>query len=426
MFLQVADFEWLKRECKLVGVRFILALLIALPGGLCGQSNHVYVGQIESRAVLIAWGNTKGPNTIGRTSISMGNADISIAGQHVTTTKNYSFVTGLEPDRTYPYEVSVNGAKIGGGGVRTWPEHATTLCFFVMGDYGTGTTGQKEIAAAMTKEFQARASRGEVVRFVLTTGDNIYADLNLGFTAIHSGDNDADWEEKFFGPYGALLREIPFYPSPGNHDGNGTENRDDLNAYLDNFFYPHDQPARWYSFAYADLARFFSLDSTDNSASGRPHPVYTESGEEFSWFRKAIAASQAPWNIPYWHHPMFNAGPYHGASYDALKQFIPLFKQSGVKVVFSGHEHNFQFSERSAATGNIRYVITGAGGELRHGNVQGRLKAAHIEGWAAERHFLVVEIDADRMTITPIGAAGMIKPVNAAGAPVPMPLVIQR
>ena len=46
---------------------------------------------------------------------------------------------------------------------------------------------------------------------------------------------------------------------------------------------------------------------------------------------------------------------------------MQLFERSGVKVVFTGHEHNLQFSEDNDATGHIRYIVSGAGGQLRDG-----------------------------------------------------------
>ena len=403
---------------------------IALPSLLlCSLSwaanFHAYVGQIESRAVLLAWGTTNGPNTIGRDSVSVGEAAIRIGGQTLTTTRNWIQVTGLEPDRSYPYSISVKGYTATGT-VRTYPEHSTHLRFFVIGDYGTGLAPQREIAAAMQREYARLAAAHDAPRFVITTGDNIYADLNFGLATIHSGDNDADWESKFFAPYGAIVSEIPFYPSPGNHDGNGSENRGDLSAYLDNFFFPHNQPARWYTFQFADLAQFFSLDSTTNTLSGRPKPAYLASGPEFSWFRQTIAASRAPWKIPYFHHPPFNAGPFHGASLNDLRAFVDTFAASGVKVVFSGHEHNFQFSERNAATAGIQYVLSGAGGELRPGDVRSKMAKAHIAGWAPEHHFLSVEIEGDEMRITLIGANGNLEPVDPAGRKITMPLVVRR
>jgi hypothetical protein len=405
---------------KVVRALVFLLLFVSLAQGV---RFHSYVGQIETRTVLLAWGTTDGPNTIGRDSAPMGEASIGIGGQSLTSNRNWVLVTGLQPDHSYDYSISVAGNR-SIGTVRTYPEHATHLRFFVIGDYGTGLGPQREIAAAMRKEYSRLASAGDAPRFVITTGDNIYADLNFGLASINSGNSDTDWESKFFEPYGPILNEIPFYPSLGNHDGNGSEVRGDLSTYLDNFFFPQNHPARWYTFQFADLAQFFSLDSTTNTLSGRPRPAYLATGPQFAWFRPTIAASKAPWKIPYFHHPPFNAGPFHRASLHDLQAFVDTFAANGVKVVFTGHEHNFQFSERDAATAGIQYVISGAGGELRPGDVRRKMKKAHISGWAPEHHFLSVEIEGDQMTITPIGTKGNLKPVNPAGQEIKMPLVV--
>ena len=136
-----------------------------------------------------------------------------------------------------------------------------------------------------------------------------------------------------------------------------------------------------------------------------------------------MPTSRAPWKIPYFHHPPFNAGPGHGSSYNVLRHWLDVFQRSGVKVVLTGHEHNFQFSDLSDATGHIRYIVSGAGGELRLGNVTANMPNAHIEGWAAARHFLVVEIDGQAMRITPMSSEDMVVR-DASGKEIGMPLSV--
>jgi hypothetical protein len=385
---------------------------------------HTYIGQLGPRSVLIAWGTTSGSgNTIGRDSTPLGRAAVTVGGRTVEASHNWAVVDGLEPDTAYDYHVEVNGKRIGAGKVRTWAEKADRLAFFVIGDYGTGSSKQRAVAQAMAAEFERRRAGGNPVRFVLTVGDNIYADVNLGYTALRSGDQDRHWESKFFAPYREILGQVPFLPTLGNHDGNATESRGDLAVYLDNFFFPGSKPARWYEFSYGGLADFFALDSTDNTTEGRPAPAYSAGGQQFQWLGKALPAARAPWKIAYFHHPPFNAGPRHGASLAALAHFLEVFQNNGVRVVFSGHEHNFQFSEDSAATGHIRYVISGAGGELRRGNVTGAMAQAHIEGWAAARHFLLVEIEGRVMSVTPLSNEA-IRVQDRNGKPVRLPLRI--
>lgn len=389
---------------------------------------HTYIGQITASSVLIAWGNTNGSgsvNSIGRESASMGHARVRVGDQNLETDRNWIEVKDLRPDTSYPYEVQVNNQKVGGGSVRTYPDRASSLAFFVIGDFGTGDANQRGIANAMWQEFQKRAQSANPIRFVITMGDNIYADTNLGYIVVGSGDQDRDWEKKFFQPYSELLKQIPFYPSLGNHDGNSSENRGDLSAYLDNFFFPENRPARWYKFSFGGLADFFALDSTTNTTGGHPEPIFKPGGDESNWLARSLAESKALWKIPYFHHPPFNAGPGHGASLNVLKHWTDMFQQNGVKVVFNGHEHNFQFSEDNDATGRIRYVLSGAGGELRNSNVMGNMAKAHVEGWAPQRHFCVVEIEGRTMRVTPVGAEPIVVK-DRGGKPIAMPLVIQQ
>jgi len=405
-------------------VRFALVLVVCAVAA--PAETHVYVGQLGATSALIAWGDTNGTgneNTIGRDSRSMGHARLQIGGQTIETDRNWAEVHNLTPDTAYPYDVTVNGKKIGDGSIRTHPARSTSLTFFVLGDFGTGDSYQHAIADAMVREFEKREQSASPVRFVITVGDNIYADTNLGYIIMRSGSQDKDWEKKLFGPYGELMRHIPFLPSLGNHDGNSSENRADLTTYMDNFFFPENKPARWYEFSYGGLADFFALDSTENTTAGHPAPIYYPGGEESNWLQKALAASTAPWKIPYFHHPPFNAGPGHGASSNVLRHWLDMFQQDGVKVVFSGHEHNFQFSEDSAATGHIRYIVSGAGGELRPASVMAAMSAAHIEGWAPQRHFCVVEIEGTSMHITPISSEPVVVR-GPNGAVIPMPIIV--
>jgi hypothetical protein len=390
-----------------------------------GQRYYTYVGNISADSVLLAWGTADGPNTIGRSSPSHGVATVKIADRTLTASANWLVAGNLKPDTNYPYQVLVGTKTVGQGVVRTWPATATRLVFFVIGDFGNGSRTEYAIAQAMWKEVRSRASSADPVRFIVTTGDNIYGDVsNFLFGVKNTGNEDSHWARKFFEPYRDILAQIPFYPTLGNHDGNETERHGDLQAYLDNFFFPGDQPARWYTFTYGGgLAQFFGLDSTMNTESGPPRPAYLEDGEQFHWMQRAIPASTAVWKIPYFHNPPFNAGPRHTGSYRDLLHWIQLFQRSGVKVVFNGHEHNFQFSQVDAQSGGIRFVTSGSGGQLRGGNLASKLRDSNMAGFAQQNQFLVVEIDGKTMHITPRGFEE-IRVRDANGASVTMPLTV--
>jgi hypothetical protein len=391
----------------------------------CGQHVYTYVGEVSSASFTLAWGTATGSgNTIGRNSRSHGEAMVRVAGREWSAGgRNWIEISGLEPDRDYPYEVLIGGQPVGRGAVRTFPARAERLAFFVIGDYGNSSSGQRAVAAAMTRELVKRRQGENPVRFVLTTGDNIYGRF---FHLFDTGGRDARWRAAFFEPYEEILRHVPFYPTLGNHDGNSSESREDLAAYLDNFFFPGGKPARYYSFSFAGLADFFALDTTANTESGPPRPSYGPQSEQVAWLKSALARSQAPWKIAYFHHPPFSAGPRHGASLRELAHIHQLLVSAGVQVVFNGHEHNFQFAERNGPSGGIQYVVSGAGGELRSGRVTGqRMRAAHIAGWAPQRHFLLVELDTEEMRIMPL-AGEPVHVTDPDGKPVPLPLRIPR
>ena len=136
-----------------------------------------------------------------------------------------------------------------------------------------------------------------------------------------------------------------------------------------------------------------------------------------------MSESKAPWKIPYFHHPPFNAGPGHGSSYNVLRHWVDLFQRSGVKVVFTGAEHDFQFSDLSDATGHIRYIVSGAGGELRLGTSWGTCPVLTSKAGRPCVHFLVVEIDGQAMRITPVAADQMVVR-DAGGRELAMPRMV--
>src|SRR6185436_7704368 len=90
-------------------------------------------------------------------------------------------------------------------------------------------------------------------------------------------------------------------------------------------------------------------------------------------------------------------GPQHHNT-KSMQRLVPLFQRSGVKAVFSGHEHNFQHSHADG----IDYFITGAAGRLRR-SVPDQFAEAHTVTWATECHFLLVDVSGDKMTVRALG-----------------------
>jgi hypothetical protein len=398
-------------------VRF-LPLIFALAFSVNAEDSplRTYVADLDSTSVTLAWGTADGTtrNTIGKGAEGSGAAVVKIDGRTIPSSGSWTRIDGLNPDTAYPYTVAINGVAVTSAAIRTWPSKADTLTFFVIGDFGNGSKVQHQLAARMEEERLRLEKSNRHVRFVLSMGDNIYGKL------ASSGAQDRDWEKKFFLPYEKTLRSIPFKAVLGNHDGNESEKTADLAACLDNFF----MPDRWYRFEYASFGEFIALDSTTNQPTGRPAPVYLAEGEQTKWLTTVLARPPLPWRIVFMHHPMFTAGPNHRPFMAAAQHWFLAMRTTGVQAVFAGHEHNLQFSEQNAETGNIQFIVSGAGGELRDSSVRKRMAANRIASWSNQNHFLTVTITGAKMTIDPIGIAP-VKLIDPSGKAATSPVQIQ-
>ena len=305
----------------------------------------------------------------------------SIANTEAT---NHCWVTGLAPDTEYTYKVFVKADEWAQGERWDWSARdralvqtgarydnrfrthphpkmvATSLSFAVIGDFGVGVKDdrpnrrQQQVADALRLAVDT-----EDVRLVITTGDNIYAGRRLfGIPIGATGDEDDDWFFTYFQPYRYILNRLP-----------GVS----LNR----------QPRRGRSPRTATIARRSRTTSTSASGSRakrRPAARRTDRGcstgsatartSSFSastrrrkaffkghrlfefpkhWSFVEASLPETPrgtmWRIPFAHHPPYSAGPQHHNTTEMARLF-PLFDRAGVAVMFSGHEHNFQHSQR--------------------------------------------------------------------------------
>jgi hypothetical protein len=429
---------------------------------------YVHLAGLSANSALIAWGafyfrirrrgswklvddrdltrvHPPREESIGARSTPYGAARVNVFDAHgtlaataTTETANWCHITGLAPDSRYTYEVIVNdevwaegerydwhpgedqGLVRAGGRYRhefrTYPAAdqrlTTPLAFAVIGDFGvavrrsTPTRRQREIAAALV-----HAVDRHDVRFILTTGDNIYAGRRvLGLPIGSFGDEDDDWFFTFFQPYRYLLNRIPVYPSVGNHDSAESEDHDDRGQVLDNLYLRERMasaeatgeasfdPGLFYRVRVGHDIELICLDTSKEHffARGRlfDHPAHRAFLEE----SLAIAEHEGiRWRIPFCHHPPYSAGPRHHNTVD-MHPLMARFRQAGVRVVFSGHEHNFQH----ARVDGMDYFVSGAAGKLRRGRPD-QLAEAHTVSWSDAPHFLLVSVDAEAMTVRAIG-----------------------
>jgi predicted phosphodiesterase len=245
-----------------------------------------------------------------------------------------------------------------------FPLEDKSVRFAVIGDNGTGDSPEYEIAGLM------EAYRKVVgFDFVTMMGDNIYG-----------GHKPKDFGRKFEEPYKPLLDAgVKFYACLGNHDNS--------NEILYKPFNMGGQ--RYYSFKKGDV-QFFVLDSN-----------YMDSAQ-LDWLQHQLSESNAKWKIPFFHHPLYSDGRFHGPDLDLRKLLMPLFEKYGVNVVLSGHEHVY---ERFKPEDGIYFFIVGNSGELRYGNLR-QGSDIMAKGFDTDRTFMLVEISGDKFYYQTVSRTG--------------------
>ena len=381
-------------------------------------------------------------DSIGAQSAPYGPARVEVydaAGAMVAVAKtevaNHCWISGLEPNTQYTYKVFVKNQEWAAGERWDWsakdkalvqcgnsydnrfitnPDPKTSadaLTFAVIGDFGVGvkkdrpTHRQQKVADSLRRVCQA-----DGVRLIITTGDNIYAGSRLlGLAIGGSGDEDDDWFFTYFQPYRYIINQVPVYPSIGNHDANETEERDDRAQVEDNFYLRERVlseeaagrasfcPGLFYRFRYGSDIEFVCIDTSKEAFFRSKRLFEYPKHWEFVDLSFPAGGNGVAWRIPFAHHPPYCAGPQHHNT-KSMQRLIPLFERSGVRVMFSGHEHNFQHSW----VDGIDYFVTGAAGKLRR-TPPDNFASAHTVTWATECHFLLARIEGTRMTVRAIG-----------------------
>ena len=412
--------------------------------------------------------------TIGANSRAYGSATLELRDEDgtcvrraETSDKNHVWVHGLEPDTVYSYTLSVNGKPWaargnldwkpnaeGSGGVladlgRTYtnrfrthvsPEADAELTFAVLGDFGVGvgldspaSRRQRRVAEALELAVERFG-----VRLVLTTGDNVYLAQPEQFEEGGSGEEDDDWFFPFYQPYRYVLNRVPFYPAVGNHDASDTEQSDDRDQLEDNFYLSERfrdaemqgraslDPGLFYRFGFGNSIEFVAIDTT--LASELESERWFDDPKHLDFLKATFDPQRTGgirWQFPFSHHPPFCAGPAHDNDQAMIKTLVPLFECAGVRAVFSGHEHNFQYS----CFNDTHYFVSGAGGKLREEPPR-KFQAAHTKGWAADANLLIVKATRDAVVITPVCGTnnGELLPLSVSsptGGKVHTPFVVR-
>ena len=277
---------------------------------------------------------------------------------------------------------------------RTLPDPLQPLAgpfsFIVIGDFGVGIRKRSNEKKRQLEVAQAleRAVDEYDVRVILTTGDNIYA-----AEALHALDRGLRRRRRRLVLH--LLPAVPLRAEPRARSARRsatttreeTEEHDDRDQVMDNMYLRERlageeaagraslSPGLFYKFRASADIEFVCIDTSKESFFRRGRIFEYPKHWEFmqSAFPPA-AEDPVRWRIPFGHHPPFSAGPQHHNT-RGMRPVIDLFERSGVRVSFSGHEHNFQHSHWNG----IDYFVSGAGAKIRRRIPDDFERRAHAE-----------------------------------------------
>ena len=257
----------------------------------------------------------------------------------VPTTEHRLRLSGLEPHRSYHYQIAGFDASHAFRTLPT-PHEAVSTRIWIIGDSGTGNQNARAVYHAY-RDFTAERPTD----IWLMLGDNAY-----------SHGTDQQFQNAVFELYTPLLHTTCVWPAVGNHetywarrDGNPlTQNQAD--PYLAIFEMPSQGEAGglpsgselYYSFDYG-RTHLICLDSQISDRS--------QDGPMYQWLKadlEQVSDSDYDWIIAYWHHPPYTHGTHNSDTeqqhVDMRENFLPLLEAHGVDLTFGGHSHTYERS----------------------------------------------------------------------------------
>ena len=368
-------------------ITWLVAALAACSDGSDSSANHanrcqgdeidstrLFLQQLTDSSVIIKWRGAATAACVGtsRDQLNTYVEATATGGDHME-----AVFTGLNPQSTYYYSVGAaasapaeqffatapnTGELPADGNTRVW----------LIGDSGTGGDDERE-----HHEGEAAEVLAGMQRFIAGDGEDVDVFLMLGDNAYEVG-SDFNYQQAVFELYTALLKKVSVWPTIGNHEmGFGTaiplgglstssdpnsykaakEDEPSRTPYLDIFSLPAAGEAggvasgseQYYSFDYGNV-HFVSLDS-QLSARDKDQRATMR-----SWLMDDLSSNESDWTIVIFHHPPYSKGANHDSDdtdklggmdnpqKDMREEFVAVFDDYGVDLVYNGHSHSYERS----------------------------------------------------------------------------------
>lgn len=332
--------------------RLVLVALGVVAPAACGPlpEGWLYTSRVTATEATVAWTDPGADGVVCRDPAG-GVVRAAAAGRPGRL--RHARLVGLAPATRYRCRLEGrDGRPAARVRFRTAPAGREAFRFAVVGDSGDRSP---ETTATARRILAGRPA------FLLHVGDLSYV-----------RDDAVGYERRFFEPYRRLLRRVPFFPTPGNHD---LESR---SAYRE-IFAPvadgSDGGDPRYAFEWGGVS-FVSVSSID----------LARDGGTARWLTETLAAAPSRnWRVVFLHEPPWSPGA--KAVTRGLRAAVAgVLAAERVDLLLAGHEHLYARTV-PICTGTpgvaTHQVISGGGGGTsldparRHPNFPVVLSATH-------------------------------------------------
>ncbi|HEV8131542.1 MAG TPA: metallophosphoesterase [Acidobacteriota bacterium] len=370
---------------------------VAAPFQLAPPLRYPYLQNLVAKRVTVLWTTAESHFATVQYSVDRSSwATVEASIQEFPTAwtgLTYPFyqyqaeLTDLNPGTDYSYRVILDNRNLTPlDDLHFRTPDSGPFRFLVFGDSGAGTPAEFSVAQRMALDSPV---------LVLHTGDLAYPNGRF-----------LEFEQNYFPYYRDLMRLVPFFPCPGNHE---YDTRDGV-PYLAVHAVPTEgvpikDRGRYYSFDWGNV-HFISLDSNTplaEAATGR--------GEMLDWLENDLQKTQQFWRIAYFHHPPYATGINQTDFHEGLvrDRIVPILERHDVQLVFNGHEHSYQRSKplrRGVPVGPDKgtlYVTTGGGGANLYPTFEHSLTAVR---WSTH-NYVRTDVEGYRITVRAIRSDGV-------------------
>lgn len=362
-------------------MRAVPIALFALlwPGWLAAQTitRGPYLQQQGTDSIVVVWQTDT--ESDGRVDYGR-DTSYGASVQDQTGSYHEVLLDGLQPSTSYHYRVVSGGIQSDDGVFATAPSAPEPFRFVVFGD-NRDEDGDHSNHVALVEPIRA-----ETPAFLINTGDMVDVGLSSSM-----------WDT-FFEIERNLLRDVPMWPTFGNHEQWDFANRTYLNIFSLPI-HPDGEERRYYQFSYSNC--HFIVINTHDILYGT---YLTQEQREF--IEESLAAAAADPGIDHifviGHHGPYSSSNHGGSA--VIRSFIEgLANLDRITYFFAGHDHCY---ERWEAGSGLRGFVTGGGGAGLYS--QDDPGASYSRFFHKGHHYLVVDVAGDWIRICPKTPAGVL------------------